>query len=115
MRPLVLGSRAGLVEPVRRHAEAGGVAADLVERDQPQVTVESGVLHALGSRRTGRLLEAIDELVFQGATLLQREDAVKEAQELGVEIGGSPGGIGEGIVEGLPVGRRDLAARISLP
>ena len=54
------------VEGVDRQAEAVGVAADLVERQQPQVAVERGVLDALRVDRRRRLLEAGDELVGDG-------------------------------------------------
>ncbi len=42
--------------------EAPRVAADLVERDQPEPAVEGGVLDALGHHRAAGLLEAHDEL-----------------------------------------------------
>ena len=40
-----------------------GSAADLVQRGQPEVAVEGGVLDALRHHRPGRLLEADDELL----------------------------------------------------
>ena len=54
-------SRVGGVEVVDREPEAARVAADVVEREQPRVAVEGGVLDALGHHRRRRLLEARDE------------------------------------------------------
>ena len=63
--------RVGGVEGVDREPEARRVAADLVEREQPQVAIEGGVLDPLrGDRRRG-LLKARDELVV--AALAQRQ------------------------------------------
>ncbi len=61
----------GLVEVLDRDAEARRVAADVVEREQPPVAVEGGVLDALGHDRRRRLLEAGDERV--PAALAQQE------------------------------------------
>jgi hypothetical protein len=53
---------AATMEVVHGDAEAGGVAADLVEREHAHVAVEGGVLDSLGHDRRGGLLEAADEL-----------------------------------------------------
>ena len=51
-------SRLARVEGGHRHAEAVGLAADVVDRDQPVVAVQRGVLDALGRHRRGVLLQA---------------------------------------------------------
>ena len=52
----------GRVEAVDASPKRARVAADVVERQQPRVAVERGVLDALGHHRRRRLLEARDEL-----------------------------------------------------
>ena len=56
-QPLGLG-----VEGLGRDPEPVGVAAHLVEREQPRPPVEGRVLDPLGQHRAGRLLEPHDEL-----------------------------------------------------
>ena len=56
-----------------RDPEAARVAADLVEREQPEVAVERGVLDALRRHRRRGLLEARDELV--AAALVEQQRA----------------------------------------
>jgi hypothetical protein len=50
------------VELVHRHADARGIASHLAQRRQREVTIEGGVLDALGGDRAGQLLEAADEV-----------------------------------------------------
>ena len=52
----------GGVKRVDRDPEAAGVAADVVESQQPPVAVEGGVLDALCDHRRARLLKAGHEL-----------------------------------------------------
>src|SRR5581483_12028705 len=61
------------VEVVDRQPETAGVAADLVQRGEPQVPVERRVLDSLRDDGPGRLLEPRDERVV--ARLGEREDA----------------------------------------
>ena len=82
-QPLLVGP----VERFDRQPEPPRVAAHFVEREQPDIAVERGVLDPLGHDRAGRLLEAGHEL--GGRRLLQEE---LPAQRLG-----EPGG--EGAVE----------------
>ena len=62
------GSQAfrGRVELLGGGAEAGGVAADLVERHEALPAVERRVLHTLGHDRPAGLLEADDQLPAPG-------------------------------------------------
>src|SRR3954447_15323801 len=53
---------AARVELLDGDAEAAGIAAHVVEREQARVTVEGRVLDALGHHGRGRLLKARDEL-----------------------------------------------------
>ena len=59
------------VELVDAQPEPPGIAADLVQRGEPEVAVERGVLDALRHHRAGRLLEAHDELLV--SRFLQEE------------------------------------------
>ncbi len=82
----------GLVELVHRAVrvpggeagEVAGGAADLVQRDHPAVSVEGGVLDALGHDRPGGLLEADDELrrAGQGQLLDEADLACAQGQRL---------------------------------
>jgi hypothetical protein len=63
------------VEVLHREAEPRGIAADVVQRQQPRVAVEGGVLDALGHDRRRRLLEAGDERV--PAALGERQHALE--------------------------------------
>ena len=65
----------GAVEVVRGEREAAGVAADLVQRGEPEVAVERGVLDALRHHRAGGLLPAHDELVEQRRPLALEQHA----------------------------------------
>ena len=75
------------VELVDREPEAAGIAADLVQGEQPDVAVERGVLDPFGHHRTGRLLEARHELVV--ARLLEQQHA---SEPLAREAARSPRG-----------------------
>ena len=57
----------------RRARRTARVAADLVEREQPDVPVEGGVLDALGHDRPRRLLETGDELGARRVVAFQEE------------------------------------------
>ena len=70
----------GRVELVDRLAEPAGLAADLVQREQADVAVESGVLDALRHDGAGCLLESRHELFV--TTLLEQEDAAKVVREV---------------------------------
>ena len=72
----------GGVEVVDARREAARVAADVVERQQPRVAVERGVLDALGHHRRRRLLEAGDERVPAGR--LERQHARQRGREAGL-------------------------------
>ena len=61
------------MEVLDRDVEARGVAADLVQREQPVPAVEGRVLDAFRVHRRRRLLEAKDERVV--AALLEQQDA----------------------------------------
>ena len=52
-----------LVEALRIEREATGIAADFVERCQPEVAIERGVLDALRHHGPSGLLPPHDELV----------------------------------------------------
>ena len=66
------------MELADRQREASGIAADLVERSEPQVSIERGVLDAFRHHRPCRLLPAHDELVESGRALtLQQHDAAE--------------------------------------
>src|SRR5881275_839357 len=67
------------VEVRRRQREAIGVAADLVERGEPEVAIERRVLDALRHHRTRGLLPAHDELVELRRAILEQHDAAKVA------------------------------------
>ena len=75
--------RVGGVEGVDREAEARRVAAHLVEREQPQVAVEGGVLDPLRRDRRRGLLKARDELVV--AALAQGQHVGEPAAGRGVD------------------------------
>ncbi len=77
-RPVALQGRAEVHELLRAGAEAARVAADLVQRDEPAVAVEGGVLDALGHDRAAGLLEAAGELRPQSLLL-----ALAAGQSLG--------------------------------
>ena len=78
-------------------AEGGRVAADLVERDEPVVEVEGGVLHPLGHDRAGQLLELHDEPAALVTLLLaqasssrsssQQQDVARKSKTDGSEAG----------------------------
>ena len=74
----------GGVELVRADREAPGIAADLVQRREPEVAVERGVLDALRHHRPGRLLPANDELVeLRRALALEQHDPPQLVGQLG--------------------------------
>ena len=74
------------VEVVGREGEAVGVAADLVQRREPEPAVEGGVLDALRHHGAGRLLPARDEL-----RLLEAEDHAAEVLgQRGARLAGPP-------------------------
>ncbi len=70
------------VERLDGDPEAARVAADVVEREQPQVAVEGGVLDALGHDRRRRLLEAGDEVVRRRAEPLDQPGLAQRPQVL---------------------------------
>ena len=73
--------RGGVVEVRHRSAEHAGVATDLVERDQPVVAVERGVLDALGHDGGGELLEPLGELeLAAGFGMLADGEVAEEAR-----------------------------------
>ena len=91
MRPAASALGVLAVELGDAGAEGGRVAADLVERDEPVIAVEGGVLHPLGHDRSGQLLELHDEpaalvplLLAQGAIVpilpLQQEHVSQEIE-----------------------------------
>ncbi len=86
-RPVALAGGVGLVEGGDRQAEASRIAADLVERRQPQVAVERRVLDALGHDRPAGLLEAGHELLGVGPARSLGEH--EPADDL--DLGGPPG------------------------
>ena len=61
-RPVALQVRTEAVEVRGGPAEAAGIPAHLVEREQPSVAVERGVLHPLGHDRAADLLERDDDV-----------------------------------------------------
>ena len=61
-RPVALQVRAEAVEVGGGPAEAAGIPAHLVEREQAAVAVEGGVLDALGHDRAADLLERDDDV-----------------------------------------------------
>ena len=75
-RPL---ERSRAWKPSTASAEAAGIAADLVQREQPDVAVERGVLDALRHHRAGRLLEA-HRRTRPVAALLQQQDRAQLAR-----------------------------------
>ena len=77
--PLLVGP----VERLDRQPEPRGVAAHFVEREQPDIAVEGGVLDPLGHDRARRLLEAGHEL--GGRRLLQEELPAQRLGEPGDE------------------------------
>ena len=99
------------VQLVDRGPQVGGVAADLVERGQPQPTVERGVLDALGHHRAAGLLEPHDELVAVPAPAevaqRQRDDEVEGAVPVLREP--LPGRVGSGGHDASRLRRRRLA------
>ena len=72
------------MELVGGHAEPVRIPADLVQRRQPDVAVESGVLDALRHHGAGRLLPARYELVV--AALLEQRHASQLVRENGVRV-----------------------------
>ena len=71
------------VKGLDREAEASRIAADVVQRQQPQVAVEGGVLLALGRDRRRGLLEAHDELVLDVAAVSQQQRLAQIRRGLG--------------------------------
>src|SRR5262249_44864877 len=67
------------MEVVDLEIEASGVAADLVEGDEPEVAVEGRVLDTFRHHGRGRLLEREDEGVV--AALLEQEDRGEAGME----------------------------------
>src|SRR4051812_5765485 len=91
MRPAA--SALGVIAVELGHARTEGrwVAADLVERDEPVIAVEGGILYPLGHNRSGQLLELHHEpaalvtlLLAQGVVVTdvasQEEDVSQEIQ-----------------------------------
>ena len=62
------------------------IAADLVERDEPMVTVECRVLHALGHDRRAQLREAQCEIDLVVPRVRKDEQLADEVQELRFQI-----------------------------
>jgi hypothetical protein len=82
VRPVALPAVARGVELVDGEPEAIGVAADLVQREEPHVPVHRGVLDTFGHHRTGRLLEPHDELGRHTVATSDRVgDVVGEARQ----------------------------------
>src|SRR6266853_760909 len=74
-----------MVESRGRNAETAGVAADLIERDQPDIAIERSVLEAFRHDRAAQLLEAHGEA--QGLLVLRGTTPVELAgQQLAQEI-----------------------------
>ena len=57
VRPVLRAVAAGGVEGRHGGAESVRIAADVVQRDQPMVPIQRGVLDALGGHRRGELLQ----------------------------------------------------------
>ena len=94
VRPAQPALGVGGVELGDGGAEAARVAAHLVERDQPVVAVEHGVLVALGHHRPGDLLEAPHEVQPLGAVgrvgplrEAQRQDVLHEVVDSALMVG----------------------------
>ena len=64
-----------------RKRPAARVAADLVQRREPEVAVERRVLDAFRRHRPGRLLKAHDELLVPG--FVQEEDVTQLLGDIG--------------------------------
>ena len=62
VRPEPHPHRVVAMKSLRRHAETSGIAADLIQREQPVINVKDGVLEAFRHERPGHLLEAHDEM-----------------------------------------------------
>ena len=88
-------------------AEAPGVAAHLVERQQAGEAVEGRVLHALGHRRPAELLEPHGELVLErrGAVHPGQQQVGQERQQVGVDVVAADADVGHGLDHAGGVGR----------
>ena len=89
------------------------MAADLVQRDQAVVAVESGVLDALGHHRRGELLEAHGEIEHFAPALpglgrgFQREHAAHEVEHARIgDAGGALCAFDRRVATGLPSSQR---------
>ena len=78
--------RAPFVKCVDPASKRARVTADLVERNQPVVAVERGVLHALGHHRRRELLKARGELFLELAAAIQQQHVGDQRQQLTVDI-----------------------------
>ena len=83
------------VELCRRDAELVGVATDLVQRDEPGVAVEGGVLDPLGHGGATQLLQPTGQLV--GRVVQPRAQRGQRVGELRTALGGR----GQGAVQVL--------------
>ena len=63
-----------LVKFVNAEAKAPRIAADFIQRHEPVETIKGGILHPLGHRWPGQLLEAGDKIALQTALLPQQEE-----------------------------------------
>ncbi len=99
-------SLAARVELFERHAEPAGVAADLVERDQPVEVIEDRVLDPLGHHRAGVLLEPHDHLGLERACDPELEQVAEELEQIDVDLGPVRPGRLDRLVDVVPVGRR---------
>ena len=99
----------------RRTAETLRGAADLVQREQPVVEVEGGVLEPLGHDRRGHLLKLAGEAALLGPVLRRRRLRVFEQHHVPdkieeglVQSGVPPPGPGDGRLHIFAVGIVDL-------
>ncbi len=74
------------VEPGHRVVDQVRAAPDLVQRHQPVVAVERGVLHTLGHHRAAQLLEPGHQLLLGGSRELQSQQPAQELEQERVEV-----------------------------
>ncbi len=118
MRPATSAMRARLVEARRRKAELRGISADVVQRNEPVVHVERGVLHTLGHHRGGELLELAREMARRGGERgrargqVAGEGVADEVEDAHVGPAAVGTRLGDRPLDAVPVLRVDLVVDV---